>query len=757
MLLASTDLETFRRHFQRHIMAPIGMLIIAVVLVAAFGLYWTTSTSNAVSVEQQAQITKLGLTTSADQLSYEQQVIGRWDQRPRRLAEQPASGTWYNAQVSAWASRMFKHDISFFVDAGNLPFYGYESGSSIGQPRLDRLATELKPMIASVRSQARARYPGGLSPATAPESPTELTQQDTVYESYVTLVDGRPAAASAMLFGSGVSADAAEVPVIVSVRFLDGTFLREMAEWSMIDSPRYSRLPSVKSDEAMVPFVDGQGQTVGYIIWKPDLPGSRILKILGPMFAALVLVMVGVMGLLLRSLWRSGYGLASAMIDLSASEAQAQHLAFHDVLTGLPNRALFQDRLEQAMAPARRGEHCAILVLDLDRFKQVNDTMGHTAGDMLIRQFAARLSKIVRGADTVARIGGDEFTILLSEIHDSKGVNRLCQRILASVREPFDLLGSKVYVGVSIGVALAPEAGTDRGDVMRKADIALYRAKSEGKDCYRIFTPTMDETIKLRSELELGLRHALDSHTELEVFYQPEVDAVSGKIVGLEALLRWQHPTRGTMLPQEFVSIAEDTGLISAIGEHVLAQACRVARNCPGLFIAVNLSPVQFRSTDLAARLIAITREAGCDPCQIELEITESVLLDENVNARDILAELREAGFRIALDDFGTGYSSLSYLRDFKVDKIKIDRSFTQNLGHDAEANAIVASVVTLGHAMGLTVSAEGVENSAQRQLLSLAGCNELQGFLFARAMPESEILGFIANNADNPKLRGAA
>lgn len=757
MLLASTDLETFRSHFQRQIMAPIVMLIIAVVLVAAFGLYWTASTSNAVSIDQQAQITQLGLSTSADQLSYEQQVIGRWDQRPQRLEAQPANSMWYNTELSAWASRMYKHDISFFVDARDHPFYGYERGSSIGQPRLNRLGAELQPMIAFVRSQARARHPGGLSPGIAPRSATDLTQADTVYKSYVTLVDGRPAAASAMLFGSSARADAADAPIIVSVRFLDGTFLREMSEWSMIDSPRYSRSPSAQPDEAMVPFADGQGKTVGYLIWKPDLPGSRIVKILGPMFATLVFILVGVMGLLLRSLWRSGHGLASAVVDLRASEAQAQHLAFHDVLTGLPNRALFQDRLDQAIARARRDEHCAILVLDLDRFKQVNDTLGHAAGDMLIREFAARLNKIVRGVDTVARIGGDEFTILLSNIHGSKDVDLLCQRILATVREPFELLGSEVHVGVSIGVALVPEAGTDRGDIIRKADIALYRAKSEGKDCYRIFTTSMDETIKLRSELEEGLRHALDNAAELEVFYQPQVDATSGTVVGLEALLRWHHPTRGTILPQEFISIAEETGLISAIGEHVLIQACRVARNCPGLFIAVNLSPIQFRAPDLASRFIAIAREARCDPRQIELEITESVLLDGTANARDILAALREAGFRIALDDFGMGYSSLSYLRDFKVDKIKIDRSFTQNLGHDVEATAIVTSVVTLGHAMGLTVTAEGVENSAQWQLLSLAGCNELQGFLFSHAIPEKELLGFIAHNTQNPKLRGAA
>jgi len=264
----------------------------------------------------------------------------------------------------------------------------------------------------------------------------------------------------------------------------------------------------------------------------------------------------------------------------------------------------------------------------------------------------------------------------------------------------------------------------------------------------------MDETIKLRSEIEEDLRRALANGNELEVHYQAEVDAATGTIVGLEALVRWQHPTRGLMLPEQFIPIAEETGLISVLGEGVLAEACRVARNCPGLFIAVNLSAIQFRSSDLAVRLIAIARDAGCDPRQIELELTESVLLDEDDTARPILIALREAGFRIALDDFGTGYSSLSYLREFKVDKIKIDRSFTQTLGHDAEAAAIVTSVVTLGHAMGLTVTAEGVESRAQMQLLAAAGCNELQGFLFSQALPENAIAALLAGNA---KLKDVA
>ena len=726
---------------------PISILVAAILLATSLGLYWATSTSNTVSIERQAEVARQALTSSADQISYEQQVIERSDQLPKRLAQVPLDTAWFDTQVGAWASGIFRHDLTIILDGRDRPIYTYGKGHPLPRARLAKVVADLKPMVEAVRARAAARPTDGLLREVISRRSTDLTRADTVYASYATQVDGRPAAASAMLIGSRASARAAGSSILVSVRFLDGDFLREMSVWSMIDSPRYSRSPVARAEEAKVPFINERGKTMGFFFWRPDLPGSRILRILGPMVALLILVMVGIVGLLARSLWRSGRRLAEAVVELQASEAQAQHLAFHDVLTGLPNRALFQDRADVALARARRGEPCAILALDLDRFKQVNDTLGHTEGDLLIREFAERLSRIVRAVDTVARIGGDEFSILLCGACRGGDLELLCDRILATVRQPFDLLGNQVYVGVSIGVALSPEAGTDRGDLQRKADIALYRAKSEGRGCCRIFTPSMDETIKLRSEIEDDLRRAMANGIELQVHYQSEVDAITGRIVGLEALLRWQHPTRGLMLPEQFLPIAEETGLISGLGERVLAEACRVASDCPGLFIAVNLSAVQFRSRDLASRLISIARRAGCDPSQIELEITESVLLDGDDTAREILVALRAAGFRIALDDFGTGYSSLSYLRDFKVDKIKIDRSFTQNIGHDAEATAIVTSVVTLGHAMGLTVTAEGVENRAQMQLLSAAGCNELQGYLFSRALPESAIADLLARD----------
>src|SRR5690606_3577888 len=297
---------------------------------------------------------------------------------------------------------------------------------------------------------------------------------------------------------------------------------------------------------------------------------------------------------------------------------------------------------------------------------------------------------------------------------------------------PYEVLGNQAHVGVSLGVAVAPEYGTDRTELMRKADIALYRAKDEGRNCYRFFTDSMDETVQVRAQLEEDLRACLESGEGLSVHYQPLVDSKLGKVTGLEALLRWEHPERGWISPQLFVPVAEETGLISVLGDWVIAESCKVARAWPQLSIAINLSPIQFCDENFAERVCTIVRESGTSPHQIEFEVTEGVVLDQNETVRGALRRLRQEGFRIALDDFGTGYSSLSYLRDFEVDRIKIDKSFVQGLGQTVDAGAIVTAVVTLGHAMGLQVTAEGVETSDQEDFLRSAGCNVLQGFLFS-------------------------
>jgi diguanylate cyclase (GGDEF)-like protein len=538
-----------------------------------------------------------------------------------------------------------------------------------------------------------------------------------------------------------------EEALAVSVRFLNGSFVQELERDHLIQAPRFSRSDHVNEAERALPIASSEGKLLGYFIWQPHLPGSAMLASLLPFVIAGLVLLGSVMaalafrvGRLMHEEARNLRQLEAAHVELKASEAQAHHIAYHDALTGLPNRALFDERADQAMARVRNGEEAAIFMLDLDRFKHVNDAWGHQAGDALIQEFGSRVASLIGSTDTVARLGGDEFAILSMECTGTEATAALAERLIAAVRKPFEVLGNQAYVGVSIGIATAPAAGTDRSELMRKADIALYRAKNEGRDCYRAFSADMDETVRARATLEEELRLALRTGEGLEVHFQPLFDGSDQDITGLEALARWKHPERGLVSPQMFISVAEETGLIGELGDWVLREACRVALEWPDLSIAVNLSPAQFRMSNFADHVTSLVTSAGVDPRQIELEITEGILIEDNEMVRASLRQLRKAGFRIALDDFGTGYSSLSYLRKFEVDKIKIDRSLVQHLGKAVDSTAIVTAVVTLGHAMGLVVTAEGVETHAQCDFLSAAGCNELQGHHFSRAIPSERL-----------------
>lgn len=420
-------------------------------------------------------------------------------------------------------------------------------------------------------------------------------------------------------------------------------------------------------------------------------------------------------------------------------EARITYLAHHDPLTGLPNRLRFRECLDEALA-RRGGDAPALLCLDLDRFKLVNDTLGHPLGDALLRAVAARLQGCVPAGDVVARLGGDEFAVLHACAGPSPRAEGLAQRIVDALSRPYDLDGHRVVVGVSVGIA-APAGGAVCADVLLKnADTALYRAKSDGRGTWRFFESAMAAEVQSRRAIELDLREAL-GRDELEVFYQPQVDTRTGRLSGFEALLRWRHPARGMVSPAEFIPIAEELGLIVPIGEWVLAQACRDAAAWPeAVKVAVNLSPVQFRGAGLVGAVRRALGESGLPACRLELEITESALLQDSEAVLATLHELRALDLRTALDDFGTGYSSLGYLRSFPFDKIKIDRSFVREMATRPDCRAIVNSVLTLAHALGMTTTAEGVETQEALARLREAGCTEAQGYLFDRPRPAAEI-----------------
>ncbi len=417
------------------------------------------------------------------------------------------------------------------------------------------------------------------------------------------------------------------------------------------------------------------------------------------------------------------------------AEARISHLAHHDALTDLPNRVLFQENLEAALSHARRGHGLALLFLDLDQFKMVNDTLGHSVGDVLLQSVAERLSQQTRETDTIARLGGDEFAIIQTPIDEPTEAAALAERLIEMLETPFDVAGHQIVIGTSVGIAFAPQDGLDADQLSKCADLALYRAKVDGRGMYRLFQAEMDAAMQARRILELDLRNALPAG-QLEVFFQPLIDVRARAIAGCEALLRWRHPTKGLVRPDRFIALAEETGMIVPMGEWVLRQACAVASTWPEpMKVAVNLSPVQFRSHHLVQTVAAALSELGLRPSRLELEITETVLLHDTDLTLETLHKLRDLGIQIAMDDFGTGYSSLSYLRKFPFDRIKIDQSFVRELGTQADCIAIVRAVATLGADLGMAITAEGVETRQQLNTLERAGCTEVQGYLFSRAV----------------------
>ena len=440
-----------------------------------------------------------------------------------------------------------------------------------------------------------------------------------------------------------------------------------------------------------------------------------------------------------------------------AGENRLRYLALHDPLCGLPNRNFFSERLETVIAEVRRGgAPVAVFYIDLDHFKDVNDTLGHPIGDELIRNVTLRLSHIMRGDDLVARLGGDEFAVITTASADHGALHEIASRMIETLCAPYSISGHTIVIGASIGIAVIDARAGGSADIMRYADMALYRAKNEGRNRACIYDAVMDADLSQRKLVEQELRETIENDG-LKVFYQPIFNASGDKVVGVEALARWPHPARGLIPPAEFIPIAEHSGLIIELGAKVLRRACLDGMAWPGITVSVNVSPLQFRRLDFVSMVERILTETGFDPKRLELELTETTLLGNVESAEASMRRLKALGVQLALDDFGTGYSSLLYLRRFPFDKLKIDRSFVLSIEKAADAAAIVHAVVSLGRGLGMKVTAEGVETAEQHLFLRAAGVHYMQGFRFGKPTEPAEIARRVATPGVYRSIEGDA
>lgn len=720
---ASAQIES-RASSGRHLRTLIWMSGIVVAMTTTLVILvaiWSADRSDEASRDRQHKLVDHAISKLTDRLPHDLASIAVWDD-PIIKVHRSFDKEWTDANLGLWLHDYFKHDRVAILSPDNSITYEMKDGVGYAIP--NKPATGI---VATLAGALRARTAG-----TALDD-FDAGKTSLPNETSLTLYEGRPAAISVVPFVTmtkELRQPRGQEMFILCVRFMDGSFLDELSKDVRLQGFRYDPLLITQSHEESRHLVGRNGNTLGAIVWTPQLPGRTILNEIVPVMMLSLVAIAAAIAFLIRRL----HGMYD---DLAKSESQAQFAALNDAVTGLPNRMHFTTHLEQALQAAQPSDagDLALFLIDLDRFKEANDRWGHPVGDELLQAVARRLRECDRAEDFRARIGGDEFAVIARLNSPDDSIVEIAENLMARLQQPFMLKEHWVSIGASIGIAVGPRDGANARDLIRNADIALYSAKRAGRQRFMLYTDELSSELRQRRDLQLDLRRALASKDELSVAYQTIHAADDERIVGVEALARWTHPRLGPIAPSLFVSLAEESGLIDTLGEFVLKTAVHTAANWGLEHISVNVSPTQLLNEEFPALVMRILSDAGVPPQHLEIEITESTLLESTGTSAWALETLRAAGVRIALDDFGTGYCSLNYLMNHGVEAVKIDRSFVTPILVCPKCQAIVRSIIDLAAAVGIDVTAEGVESEALKEALQSYGCTRLQGYLYTQPL----------------------
>ncbi|WP_108610640.1 EAL domain-containing protein [Aminobacter sp. MSH1] len=717
--------------FGRGAESPIVLVIAVSFSCAALFLYQLATDEDQRLATQSTQFVQRSVDGRADDTKVMLFTFAAWSLAYQNLHLNLRTG-WAFDEDNLGPDTLKQFDLNyvFVLDPRGNTVYGVVDGKRATQPARAILGSQLESLVA----RARRALP-----------------DTSVAEAAILSVAGMPVLATAAALSSGTDPTVNPIPgpasVLIFGRTLEPADVAQMgADW-FIDNLRVAKEGEGAIQPSLPLQIEGAASGL-FLRWDPVLPGQQMMRTILPLLGLAGLALACLLVLIMRHTKKTASVISVGVSKLADAHEKMKHLALHDTTTGLPNRARLANFIADNLPP-KRGS-LAILSIDLDRFKHVNDSLGHGAGDFVLVEVGRRVRNLLREGDLVARVGGDEFVVAIADLTQTE-IEEVCGRLLHDLCAPLMFEGQETSVGASIGVAIAPIDALTADELLRLADIALYQSKAAGRGTFRFFAPEMNELVATRRALERDMRRALLLQ-EFVVHYQPRFDTASMIILSAEALVRWEHPERGLIAPMEFIPLAEETGMIVPLGEWVLRTACRAAVGWGTIGVSVNVSPAQIRAGNLVAMVGRVLAETGLPAAMLELEITEGVLLEDTERARDTLLGLKGLGVTLAMDDFGTGYSSLGYLRSFPFDRLKIDKQFIADIGaHDSRA--IVQSILGLGKALGMAVTAEGVETAEQLLLLQGEACDEVQGYYTARPLPaeDFDLLLRSVRQADKP------